>query len=118
MPVEPRKPRERTEPITLKEPISVQNWVREHPLYKSAATERDTLARRVAELETLLAAADGLHRVAMGAAEKHLGVAEASRDELASHLRVVRETNTQLQTEVRDLRNRLGAELGESDLCA
>jgi len=118
MPVEPRKPRERTEPIKLREPLSVQNWVREHSLYKEASTTRDTLLKRVSELEALIVAADGLHRVAMSDADEELLRIKTSHDALAGVLRDVREENTQLQTEVRDLRNRLGAELGESDLCA
>ncbi len=99
-------------------PVSVKDWVSAHPLYIGAATERDSLAKRVAELEILIAAADGLHRVAMAATEKQLGLANVSREELAERLRAVRETNAELRTEVRDVKSRLSTELGASDLCA
>ena len=115
MPVEPRKPKERTEPIKLREPLSVQNWVREHSLYKEASTARDTLLKRVSELEALIVAADGLHRVAMSTADEQLLRIKTSRDELDGELRDVRAENTQLQTEVRDLTTRLCA---SSEKCA
>ncbi len=102
---------EARERIELKEPASVQSWVRAHPLYKDAAGERDALAERVAELESLLAAADGMHRVAMGAVEKRLSRAE-------EQVQVATSANTLLREEVRELVGRLSTEQGESNLCA